>query len=811
MEKIISVLTALVLTVSLVGALPAYADFLPAANADVPENTISLWPVSVSADKIVETTFSIPMIGLYGYITPGCSMSIHLPVDYPGNNCRSSLVSVSVSAGGEEYKLKPVTDPQGFGSTETYENIIRFDENPHSYSGYTDDTVLPLSDGYGGLSSLTVTIRRWVSGDYDLSNDKALFAKDGVFASTAYSEMFDAEGYDITGSKCYFSYLEVTSELFKGANGNEFIAGDWHQGVEWPNSYLSWDHTLAARSEVLKADSAKVVIMLDDPLNGGATYSLYTYVRGNDGMSDEMVYLDDYKLDGITNKLVFDIPADVFGDIITKSNGLTGSALDFAIFENITLFDGRFMSDYKHIDVKKLEESGELFLSNITCNDKDGTAFYYGYPINYASGGVAELPGEGSCMTEAYMELNIPETPQVDLVSLMGTTVENVIDAVKNSFPEYQKVINTVVGYNGSVEIREPGTDTDVMTVDIDGHPGNFCTFIRLSGDNGGLDFLAGDAYPKFCSINGLPVGITQGEIETKFVPGDGEKIFSAPTTTSSLYPGLKLRSYQITKFYPNGDYMVIGYVYANMRTVDGEEVYMSDSEFAASMPSGLTFMYYDVSRLPDLSGVTDISVIGKTPEEAEKLFDSAYPGLSYEVNEFSLIVKAPNCKVSLMSCMLYDGVIYAVYTPMLNPPKTLEGMPSKITSGELEEMLSDKNLPSRTVKSTDAMGQTITYYEFLIDGNAYIYTMDGYNMNYPDSGEAVYYLSVEKRDYIIGDVNADGKVTLDDAILALKRAMNVGLGNETFIEEAADVVTDGRITVDDAIAILKISMNVGA
>lgn len=65
---------------------------------------------------------------------------------------------------------------------------------------------------------------------------------------------------------------------------------------------------------------------------------------------------------------------------------------------------------------------------------------------------------------------------------------------------------------------------------------------------------------------------------------------------------------------------------------------------------------------------------------------------------------------------------------------------------------------------------------------------------------------------YAPGDVNGDKTVTLEDAILALKYAMHVGIGNEVFIEAAADVVgTDGNITLEDAIAILKIAMHVAS
>ena len=62
-----------------------------------------------------------------------------------------------------------------------------------------------------------------------------------------------------------------------------------------------------------------------------------------------------------------------------------------------------------------------------------------------------------------------------------------------------------------------------------------------------------------------------------------------------------------------------------------------------------------------------------------------------------------------------------------------------------------------------------------------------------------------------IGDVNSDGEITLDDAVLTLQRAMNVGITGSAFNESAADVNSDGEITLDDAIEVLKIAMKVNS
>lgn len=65
--------------------------------------------------------------------------------------------------------------------------------------------------------------------------------------------------------------------------------------------------------------------------------------------------------------------------------------------------------------------------------------------------------------------------------------------------------------------------------------------------------------------------------------------------------------------------------------------------------------------------------------------------------------------------------------------------------------------------------------------------------------------------DMSIGDVNSDGEITLDDAVLTLQKAMNVGITGSAFNESAADVNSDGEITLDDAIEVLKIAMKVNS
>lgn len=91
------------------------------------------------------------------------------------------------------------------------------------------------------------------------------------------------------------------------------------------------------------------------------------------------------------------------------------------------------------------------------------------------------------------------------------------------------------------------------------------------------------------------------------------------------------------------------------------------------------------------------------------------------------------------------------------------------------------------------------TYITAHVEGDFLVFETDHFSM---------YLVTSDKT--ISGDVNDDGEVTLDDAILTLKFAMNVDLGDAEFIESAADVSgDDGSISLDDAITILKIAMNV--
>ncbi len=92
-----------------------------------------------------------------------------------------------------------------------------------------------------------------------------------------------------------------------------------------------------------------------------------------------------------------------------------------------------------------------------------------------------------------------------------------------------------------------------------------------------------------------------------------------------------------------------------------------------------------------------------------------------------------------------------------------------------------------------------------------YDHNTDTYSLKTDEelAAETITFNTIYMLPFTMGDVNNDGKVTLVDAILTLKFATNVDLGDATFIKSAADVSgNDGSITREDAIAVLKIAMN---
>ena len=807
MKKLLAILTALVMAVSFavgnVYAVNYDQNILPISG--VHTEKIPLYPIVVSGNQVVETQITIPVYALYGYMTQGYYLSLCLPTGMPGTVFDST--EVSLFAKGVEYQLKPMTEPLRYYWEDVepavYENKIGFGMLTHGYNEVTGDTVIPASNEFGDYSSLTVVIRRTVSDTYDISKDAELFAEGGDYAFSACMKICsESDGSEVIGSTSYGQNWTVTSKQVdeEATEGFEFASAPYLNQIN-----LAWDHTLSARSIVESAKAIKVVVKLSEPLNGGASYLITNKTDNSDIWWDYA--LTDYVLDGSTGELVFDIPMEELGDMSEAVGGL-----NFAIYENITAYNSIFMSDYMHINRKYIEEQGITSpVGKVSWVDGDDRVYYEGKPVNYADGAAADAYGASVRALEAYMEVTVADPVTVNLSALMRDNLENVKSYIQGALPGLRIDEEPDDGDSVFYVYGNSGQSSPDVYFNVRTNPGDFCTDISVSSDKGDLSFLKD--HPEVCLIDGIPLGITREELDQRLSNSNVD--YYAPYTDTydgdEQIPAYKYTSYGIYKYFSNGDFTFMTYAFSQLRRVNGQYVLLSDEEYAASAPVSVSISYMDYSRLPDLSYIEDLSLIGKTPEEAQSILDSLCPGLKYEVvsdiNGDYFTVGCDTGNMNVMSNTVKDGVISDLYLFTFNPPKNLEGMPSVINQQKLDEMLADKNLSSRVVKNE--YDDVVHYsYEFYIDGKTYTYFEDGRAFLNPEY-KGTYTLMVQKMDYIPGDVNNDGKVTLEDAILTLKRAMNVGTGSDVFIEQAADVIPDGRISLEDAIEVLKMAMKV--
>lgn len=68
--------------------------------------------------------------------------------------------------------------------------------------------------------------------------------------------------------------------------------------------------------------------------------------------------------------------------------------------------------------------------------------------------------------------------------------------------------------------------------------------------------------------------------------------------------------------------------------------------------------------------------------------------------------------------------------------------------------------------------------------------------------------VSVSVDQYILGDVDNDSEITLNDASLALKAALRIEILSEKAVT-AADVDKDGEVSLNDASMILKAALKI--
>ena len=76
------------------------------------------------------------------------------------------------------------------------------------------------------------------------------------------------------------------------------------------------------------------------------------------------------------------------------------------------------------------------------------------------------------------------------------------------------------------------------------------------------------------------------------------------------------------------------------------------------------------------------------------------------------------------------------------------------------------------------------------------------------DSGQNVPKVRADKEAVVYGDINADGRVNTEDALMALKAAVGI-IKLDADQTVAADVNADGRVNTEDALLILKYAVGI--
>lgn len=387
----------------------------------------SAWQSRTNNELTVTAYFDIPVYGMYGYLTAGDYLMIDLPKDW-GGNCATKDGNVywSVNSVGQWWDLPTIKNIASWDVNANKENLesvkIVLGYMGHHFDGH--DTAIPQSVSYNQVSSIRLAAQFTFpnTGDGgDWKVDTGLFGADKPYGKTVKAQWYKADGTAVNGSVSY-AYgwnISKTADPAKTNNNTyDFVNEEWADDTRnESNIPFTWDHTLEARDEIMKAVennySIELHVPLNKSLNGLATYTLYantgdsTYATNWNGYwwqyDASRTYVNKYPLDGSTDELVFDVPASTLYD---KRYGTFNS--EFVIFEDILLLNNTVMKDYRHIDRAKVGGGagnlGDLSWVGQYEGDPD-LARYKGQIINYARSGKA---GRGK-LTELSREvISIP-------------------------------------------------------------------------------------------------------------------------------------------------------------------------------------------------------------------------------------------------------------------------------------------------------------------------------------------------------------------------------------------------------------------
>ena len=327
--------------------------------------------------------------------------------------------------GVEHFATVPQT--QTFGATTSIKIGIEFD-------GGQWDSTWKLGSGftYNNKYGHTVSLQGAAPADilshiyptcvaqfltYDSESETYLPVKNSETYMTYWNPVkTGGENEDVTSTKQEFASGDLATVVTSGdANNNGVL--DWLEtgyitSTKNVAAYpLTWDHNLANRATILGAegDYAELVVELDKPLNGVATYTLYARAYDNGQYNNGYVnvaqddplalwwnytgnreLVDSVSIDGEQSELRFKVPLDLLYD----ASGYGNYNSEFVIFETIGLYNSTFMAD-EHTIVSSVPNTGDAGFITWNKSSKSDPVTdlawvnYKGKPVNYAAGGTA--------------------------------------------------------------------------------------------------------------------------------------------------------------------------------------------------------------------------------------------------------------------------------------------------------------------------------------------------------------------------------------------------------------------------------------
>ncbi len=342
-------------------------------------------------------------------------------------------------------------DPNSWGNdkVETYKQYIYFGAFVHDYFVDTDGNehfaTVPQTQTFGATTSIKIGIEfnggtwdsTWKLGSGFTYNNKygqpvslqgaapadilsAMYPTCSAQFLTYDPESADADdnGYvKVKNSETYMTYwnpvktggenpdVSSTKQVFASGDLSVVVGhvtnGIFDGDVDVAHP-LTWDHSLANRAIILgaEADYADLVVELDKPLNGIATYTLYARSRDNGvylwnyngydlwwNFEEGRTLVDSVMINGEQNELRFKVPLDLLYD----AGGYGNYNDEFVIFETIGLSNSTFMNDDYFTAKTESGEAAFITWSKSKVDPVTGKSWinYNGKPVNYAAGGTA--------------------------------------------------------------------------------------------------------------------------------------------------------------------------------------------------------------------------------------------------------------------------------------------------------------------------------------------------------------------------------------------------------------------------------------